>query len=80
MNSILIVDDEELFRERLAKAFSRRDYMVFSAYNYDSAMEIIRRDAPEMAVVDLKMPGKSGLELISADTFEEAAEKVVASL
>lgn len=64
VNTILVVDDEEFFRERLVKAFARREYTVFSAVDYDSAMEIVRAEAPEMAVVDLKMPGKSGLELI----------------
>ena len=64
MKTILIVDDEEHFRERLCKAFSRREYEVFSAPNYDAAMEIIKKHRPPMAVVDLKMPGKSGLELI----------------
>lgn len=62
--SILLVDDESHFRERLGRAFEKRDYRVFSAGDYEEAMQIIRREMPEMAVVDLRMPGKSGLELI----------------
>ncbi len=65
-NTILLVDDEDLFRERLAKAFKRRDFTVFSAADYDQAIEIISTQKPLLAVVDLKMPGKSGLELIAA--------------
>ena len=53
-----------LFRERLGRAFEKREYTVFLAANYDEAMQIILREKPEMAVVDMKMPGKSGLELI----------------
>lgn len=68
--SILIVDDEELFRERLAMAFSRRGFAVSVAANYDEAMAMVRAQKPDMAVVDLKMPGKSGLELI-ADAKQE---------
>lgn len=64
--TILLVDDEELFRERLAKAFSQRGFKVFTAENFDEAMRIINDDKPIMGVVDLKMPGKSGLELIVA--------------
>lgn len=64
--AILLVDDEDLFRERLAKAFSRRGYQVFSAPGFDSAMHIIETNQPRMAVVDLKMPEHSGLELIAA--------------
>lgn len=64
-NTILLVDDEDFFRERLAKAFSARDFSVYTAGNYDEAIEIISSHKPLMAVVDLKMPGKSGLELIA---------------
>lgn len=64
MKSILLVDDEEFFRERLGRAFEKREYEVFLAENADQAMEVINKHCPEMAVVDLRMPGKSGLELI----------------
>jgi len=64
--AILLADDEDFFRERLAKAFSKRRFKVFTAANYDEALAVIRDQQPAMAVVDLKMPGKSGLELITA--------------
>ena len=64
MTSILLVDDEDFFRERLGRAFEKRQYEVFLAENYDQAMEIVNKHRPEMAVVDLRMPGKSGLDLI----------------
>lgn len=64
--TILLVDDEELFRERLAKAFSRRGFTVFTAADFDGALQIIDEQRPLLGVVDLKMPGKSGLELIAA--------------
>jgi len=62
--SILLVDDETFFRERLGRAFEKRDYTVFLAADYDEAMTMVKKNKPKMAVVDLKMPGKSGLELI----------------
>jgi len=64
--TILLVDDEELFRERLAKAFSFRGYTVFTAANFDEAIKIINDKKPALGVFDLKMPGRSGLELITA--------------
>lgn len=64
MTSILLVDDELFFRERLGRAFEKRGYEVYLAENYDQAVDIVTRQRPEMAVVDLRMPGKSGLELI----------------
>jgi len=64
MKNILLVDDEDFFRERLSRAFVRRDYTTSTASCYDEAMDIIRKEQPGMAVVDLKMPGKSGLLLV----------------
>ena len=68
MISILLVDDEIFFRERLGRAFEKREYEVFLAENYDQAMDIVNRHHPELAVVDLRMPGKSGLDLIKDAT------------
>jgi len=66
MQSILLVDDEELFRGRLARAFTNRGYTVFQAGDVDEALAKIKENRPEWALVDLKMPGKSGLDLIRA--------------
>lgn len=62
--SILIVDDETLFRERLGRAFAKRDYEVFLAADHNEAIQVISDEKPQMAVVDMRMPGKSGLEVI----------------
>ncbi|MDB4959696.1 MAG: two component transcriptional regulator, Fis family [Myxococcales bacterium] len=64
--SILIVDDDEVYRNRLARAFVDRGYDVHIAHDYETAFLIASSDSPEFAVVDLKMPGKSGLELVKA--------------
>lgn len=62
--SLLLVDDSYAFRERLARAFRERNFLVWTATNYDEAMQIARSNVPDLAVVDLRMPGKSGLELV----------------
>jgi two-component system response regulator RegA len=66
--SILIVDDDEVYRNRLARAFVDRGYDVRTAGDYDSAVTAATQGdgSPELAVLDLKMPGKSGLELVKA--------------
>lgn len=63
---ILLVDDEKTFRQRLRKAFERRGLKVFGADGFDNAVAIIHGERPAMAVIDLRMPGKSGLELVAA--------------
>jgi two-component system response regulator RegA len=61
---ILLVDDDETFRERLARALRARTYQVVTACNHETAMQAARASAPAFAIVDLKMPGASGLELV----------------
>jgi two-component system response regulator RegA len=61
--SMLIVDDDAVFRERLARALRGRGYDVRTAADFDQALALANDDSPEMAVVDLRMPGRSGLEL-----------------
>jgi two-component system response regulator RegA len=64
VTSILLVDDSTAFRERLARAFRQRGYTVLTAGNYDQAMHVATKQMPEFAVVDLRMPGRNGLELV----------------
>jgi two-component system response regulator RegA len=62
--SLLIVDDDRVLRERLARAFRERGFDVHTAADYDEGLRHATEESPEMAVVDLKMPGRSGLELV----------------
>jgi two-component system response regulator RegA len=62
--SILIVDDDVVLRSRLQHTFTQRGFDVHTAGTYDEAMAEARRDSPELAVIDLKMPGGSGLQLV----------------
>jgi len=62
--TVLLVDDDEAFRERLARALRDRGYEVWTADGYDAALQRARADSPEYAVVDLRMPGRSGLEVV----------------
>ena len=61
---ILIVDDDEPFRLALRNAFVRRGYEVELAGNAEEASAALRGGPPNYAVVDLRMPGKTGLELV----------------
>ena len=64
--SILVVDDDEVFRKRLGRALSDRGCDVRLAGDYTEAVALAREDSPQFAVVDLKMPGPSGLEVVRA--------------
>jgi two-component system response regulator RegA len=75
--SILIVDDDEVFRTRLARAFEERDYDCRSASCFDEAVVHARDESPEFAVVDLRMPGRSGLELVQELASIDPSTKTV---
>lgn len=62
--TILVVDDDEVLRMRLEKSFVRRGFQVVVAEDFDSAIVAAKQHQPDRAVLDLKMPGKGGLELL----------------
>jgi two-component system, response regulator RegA len=62
--SLLLADDDEVLCHVLARALHRREYKVMVAHDYRSALALASENAPEYAVVDLKLPGGSGLCLI----------------
>lgn len=64
-NSILVVDDTLILRERLSVAFEQRGFRVETAAHFDEAVEVFSRRPTDLAVLDLRMPGRSGLELLS---------------
>lgn len=61
---LLLVDDDDLLRERFEIAFTKRGLEVLPAENVDQAIELARANSPDLAVIDLKMPGRTGLELL----------------
>src|SRR4051812_30791552 len=61
---ILIVDDDEPFRLSLRNAFVRRGYDVSLASSPAEADASLRDASPQYAVVDLRMPGASGLDVV----------------
>lgn len=63
---LLLVDDDERFRERLARAFRDRGLEVVTASSFATGLAEARSFRPDRAVVDLRMPGPSGLELLVA--------------
>jgi two-component system, response regulator RegA len=73
----LIVDDDDRFRERLAKAFSARGHAVFTAHDGASALALAAAEVIDRAVIDLRMPGPGGLQLIRELGQRDARVEVV---
>ncbi len=62
--NLLLTDDDELFCSVLSSALEKRGFSVLVAHNVDEAIALAGDNVPEYAVVDLNMPGGSGLCLV----------------
>ncbi len=63
---ILIADDDRDLVDWLGYAFRRDGYTVVGAYNGESAARLFESEAPDIVLLDLKMPKLSGLEVLQA--------------
>jgi DNA-binding response OmpR family regulator len=62
--NVLLVDDEADFLETLSKRLTRRGLTVFKAGNGREALEFLAGTGVDAVVLDVKMPGMSGLEVL----------------
>jgi two-component system response regulator RegA len=60
----LVVDDDDIFRNRLCRAFAARGWEAIGAANGASALELASQSSPDLAVVDLRLPGMNGLDIV----------------
>ena len=77
MARILIVDDDEPFRLAMRNAFLRRGYEVSLAGSAEEAQAAMHEAVPDYAVVDLRMPGAGGLEVVRALRSQPKPPQVV---
>ncbi len=61
---ILILDDEDIIRDSLAIFFEDYGFQVFVASYVDSAIELIKENPVDAAIIDIRLPGKNGTELM----------------
>ncbi len=62
--TIIIVDDDHIFLQVLARSMRRRGYEAITADSVARARLLLERYTPDLAVIDLKMKGESGLNLV----------------
>jgi DNA-binding response OmpR family regulator len=62
--TILVVDDDELNRDMLSRRLERKEYKVLVASDGSEALELAGRELIDMVILDIMMPGMSGLEVL----------------
>jgi two-component system response regulator RegA len=75
--TLLIVDDDAPFRQRLAQAMERRGFIVSVADSVAAGSEAARSAPPAFAVVDLRLGDGSGLEVVNVLRAARASARVV---
>jgi two-component system, response regulator RegA len=75
--AVLVVDDDVTFRTRLVRAFEERGWAAHGAGDHDEALAVARTVSPDIAVVDLRMPGKSGLDVVKELKALDATTRVL---
>ncbi len=65
MGRILVADDDETFRQSTAELLRREGYRCDCTSGAESALEKLRTTSYDLLIADIKMPGKSGLDLVA---------------
>jgi two-component system response regulator RegA len=75
--SLLIVDDDAPFRDRLVRAMRDRGFEASGVADYPAAIQAAQAESPELALVDLRLPGASGLDVVRELKALDASTVVV---
>jgi len=72
---ILVVDDEHLIRWSLEQNLKKQGYEVVTAGNGEDALRIVREEQPDLVLLDIQLPGISGLEVL--EKIKETDEEII---
>jgi DNA-binding NtrC family response regulator len=75
--NVLLVDDEKDFVESLAERLQIRDYKVTTAFSGDEAIKLVENNDFDVIVLDVQMPGKSGVETLKEIKNIEQLSQVI---
>ncbi|QSO51046.1 response regulator [Alicyclobacillus curvatus] len=74
---VLIVDDQFGIRVLLQEVLSQEGYTVFQAPNGLKALELVKTESPDLILLDMKIPGMDGLEILRNIRKMEVDTKVI---
>jgi two-component system alkaline phosphatase synthesis response regulator PhoP len=74
--SILVVDDDRAVVRLMRGYLEQAGYQVLSAYDGDTALQILRRDKPDLMLLDLMLPGRDGWEITRLVRSDAALSRI----
>ncbi|KEO83385.1 response regulator [Tumebacillus flagellatus] len=74
---VLIVDDQYGIRVLLQEVLDKEGYTIFQAPNGVTALEIVKEHQPDLVLLDMKIPGMDGLEILRHIRTIEPDTKVI---
>ncbi|HKV42305.1 MAG TPA: response regulator [Blastocatellia bacterium] len=78
MARVLLVDDEQNIRWTMSELLRRQDYETLTATDFDEALGILKGERVDVAVVDVILPGRNGIELLEEiNSLEEYVPVVI---
>ncbi len=75
--SLLIVDDDNPFRERLARAMEKKGFQVLQAESVKMGIESVKTKKPAFAVVDLRLNDGNGLEVVKEIQSSNSNSRII---
>lgn len=64
MKTVLIVDDQQGIRMLLKEVFTKEGYLAITAGSGLEALEKVQQDSPDLVLLDMKIPGMDGIEIL----------------
>jgi len=80
VTKVLLVDDEVEFASALSERLRLRNYDAKAVYHAEDVLPTVMKDKPDVVLLDLKMPGMDGIEILkSIKDFDPAIQVIILS-
>ena len=76
-NSLLILDDDDVFRNRLLTAMDKKGFVSYGASSVSEAEKLVSQSLPKYAVIDLRLNDGNGLKIVSLISKNRPDSKIV---
>ena len=76
-NSLLILDDDDVFRNRLLTAMDKKGFVSYGASSVSEAEKLVSKSSPKYAVIDLRLNDGNGLKIVSLISKNRPDSKIV---